>query len=195
MANHWKYPPTLVWPGMAATLPPRPTTTQPPNRNRRQTSTSSSSIHRKCTYTTSKFAINFRVLTVLEIIYSVHYNKTEILTLGTRAVAADAGTTTTTTAGRGSGADAQPDAQSVGTGRSGASVYPFPAFPLVLSPQRAKSISTYAPQQQFFSNHAPAAAVQYRPRVVYSGNSQGMYKCVVGCEGEFNIDNIRCGVG
>lgn len=80
-------------------------------------------------------------------------------------------------------------ASSVGTGRSGAaSAYPFPSFPLVLSPQRAKSISTYAPQQQFF-NHAPAAVSsgEYRrPHVVYSTRpSQGNKSVIV---------NIRDGV-
>lgn len=76
-------------------------------------------------------------------------------------------------------------ASSVGTGRSGAaSAYPFPSFPLVLSPQRAKSISTYAPQQQFF-NHAPAAVSsgEYRrPHVVYSQGNKSV------------IVNIRDGV-
>lgn len=97
-------------------------------------------------------------------IYSAaYYNKTEVLTLGSAPETTSAPELTSTTA-------VQPDeAASVGTGRAGASVYPFPSFPLVLSPQhRAKSISTYAPQQQHFYNHA---SEDYRPRVVYK--SQG----------------------
>lgn len=97
-----------------------------------------------------------------QIIYSTSANKTEILTLGTA------------TTGRAS--VPQPvltDASSVGTGRSGGSAYPFPSFPLVLSPQqRAKSISSYA--QQHFYNHAPgpaSSAEYHQPRVVYSQGS------------------------
>lgn len=88
--------------------------------------------------------------------------------------------------------------ESPGTGRSSggvASAYPFPAFPLVLSPQRAKSISTYAPQQQFY-NHAPSTASgEYNqhhpnrrvgPHVVYSlPPSQGNKSLIVNIRRRF----------
>lgn len=104
-----------------------------------------------------------------EIIYSTPANKTEILTLGTAA-----GDTAAATTGRASVPQSVlTDASSVGTGRSGGSVYPFPSLPLVLSPrQRAKSISSYA--QQHFYNHAPgpaSSAEYHQPRVVYSQGS------------------------
>lgn len=52
----------------------------------------------------------------------------------------------------------------VGTGRAaGGSAYPFPSFPLVLSP---KSIASFAAPQQLYSNHAPAPG-SYKPRIVY----------------------------
>lgn len=155
MESHWKLPPTLGWP--ATVMHPRT----------KWTLNNSTKILRKCT--TLKSAINFLRPCKLnsQIIYSVHYNKAEILTLGeSGAVVAANNTERVSTVPK---PVPTPDASSVGTGRAGGSVYPFPAFPLVLSPQRAKSISTYAPQQQFHNHHAPAY-----PRVVYSQRpSQG----------------------
>lgn len=114
MESHWKLPPTLGW--LATVMHPRT----------KWTLNHSIKILRKCT--TLKSAINFLRPCKLnsQIIYSVHYNKAEILTLGeSGAVVAANNTERVSTVPK---PVPTPDASSVGTGRAGGSVYPSPRF-------------------------------------------------------------------